>query len=252
MLTDAQIAQYHEDGYLMLGKILTDAQIAALCADEKRFRESPLWPDSQEQIGKTIFRSQLAPYSAAVRDAGLTGSHVPLVQQLIGPNVIYWFSQFVTKYPDAKSGKSDFPWHQDNGYSKGITPATNITVWVALEDVNEQNGCVYVMPNSHKGGLRDHGTRAESWHLTVAVEGNGVPAILKAGEAVAFTGLTLHRSLLNNTDQPRRGFFMEYADADAIEGVTTPNPRRLVERMCVYFVSGQATLDQLSAAPPLG
>jgi hypothetical protein len=43
--------------------------------------------------------------------------------------------------------------------------------------------------------------------LKVTVEGEGVPAILRAGEAVVFTGLTLHRSKFNRTDKPRRALF---------------------------------------------
>lgn len=249
MLTPEQIKQYHEEGYLLLGKVLTDEQVAALCAEEARFRTHPLWPDHAETTGKTVFRSQVAPYSAAVREAGLHGGHIPAVKQLIGPNVIYWYTQFVTKFPDANSGRSEFPWHQDNGYAHGIEPATNITVWVALDAVDEQNGCVYVLPGSHKDGLRDHGTQGDSWHLRVQVAGEGIPAALKPGEAVAFTGLTLHRSKLNHTDQPRRGFFMEYADADAVEHATTDTPRRIAERPAVYFISGQADLSQRDTPP---
>lgn len=55
----------------------------------------------------------------------------------------------------------------------------------------------------------------ELWRMEVKVEGDGVPAIMRAGEAIAFTGLTLHRSKLNLTDKPRRAFFMEYCTAPA-------------------------------------
>lgn len=251
-LTAEQIEQYQREGYLMLGKVLSDELVEAIRAEELRFRTAPIWPDSGETTGRTIFRSQIQPYSAAVRAAGLQGAHVTAMQQLIGPDVIFWFTQFVTKFPDANTGKSDFPWHQDNGYARGILPATNITVWVALDTVDEQNGCVYVMPGSHHRGLLDHTTRADSWHLNVEVEGDGVPALLKPGEAVAFSGLTLHRSLLNHTDQPRRGFFMEYADANAAEQTATDTPRLLVERPYVYFISGQADLSQRTTPPPMG
>lgn len=47
-------------------------------------------------------------------------------------------------------------------------------------------------------------------------QGDGVAAPLKAGEAVMFTGYTLHRSLANRSDRPRRAFFMQYAHADAV------------------------------------
>ncbi len=248
VLTPEQIARYHADGFLLLGKILSDDLIAELRQEELRFRTSPVWP-VWDTTGQTLFRSQVQAYSAAVRRAGMEGAHAHAMRQLIGPNTIFWFTQFVTKFPDANTGKSEFPWHQDNGYSKGILPATNITVWVALEDVDERNGCVYVMPGSHKQGLLAHETKSETWHLRVPVEGNGIPAILKAGEAVAFTGLTLHRSLLNHTDRPRRGFFMEYADADACELATTATPKPIVDRPGVFFLSGQADLAKRQSPP---
>ncbi len=251
MLTQAQIDQYNEDGYLLLGKVISDEVLEALREEEYRFRTNPIWPDSDVTEGKTLFRSQLQAYSSAIQEAGLRGAHVPAMRQLIGEDVIFWFSQFVTKLPDGNTQKSEFPWHQDNGYSMGVTPATNITVWIALDDVDEQNGCVYVVPGSHKQGLLDHSQSADSWHLKIDVEGDGVPAILKAGEAVAFTGLTLHRSKLNLTDQARRGFFVEYADADAIERTNTDAPRYLVDRRAVLFVSGQSSLDRLSEPPSL-
>lgn len=248
VLTPEEIARYHADGFLLLGKILSDELIEELRREELRFRTSPVWPQ-EDFTGQTLFRAQVQAYSAAVRRAGLEGAHVGAMRQLIGSNVIFWYTQFVTKFPDGNTGKSVFPWHQDNGYAKGILPDTNITVWVALEDVNERNGCVYVAPGSHKQGLLPHETSGVSWHLEVPVKGNGVPAILKAGEAVAFTGLTLHRSLLNHTDQPRRGFFMEYADADACDQATTEKPQRLVERPGVFFLSGQADLSKRKSPP---
>lgn len=247
-LDKAQIQQYHEDGYIFLGKIFSDETVEALRKEEYRFRTSPIWPDSSG-LATTIFRSQVQAYSSVVRRAGLEGGHVPSIQQLIGPNVIFWYTQFVTKLPDANTGKSEFPWHQDNGYARGILPATNITVWVALDAVDERNGCVYVLPGSHKHGLLDHSTKADTWHLQIDVEGDGVPAILQPGEAVAFTGLTLHRSKLNHTVNARRGFFMEYADADAREGVTTDHPRYLVDLPWAYFISGEASLSRLQKPP---
>ena len=208
-LTDQQLTQYHEQGYISPGRIVDDATLERLRAEEARFRGTP----GPEEL--TIFRSQLCHHSPVLRQFCLGGAHLDPIQQLIGPNVCLWFNQFVTKLPDSKSGRSEFPWHQDNGYVP-IEPTTNLTIWIALDDVDEQNGCVWVVPGSHKGGLLPHRSpNAGSWHLTVAVDGDGVPAKLKAGEAVIFTGLTLHRSKLNHTNKPRRAFFIEYTDATA-------------------------------------
>lgn len=88
-LTPEQIHHYREHGYLLLGKVLTDAQVAAMQAEELRFRTASIWPDSNVKTGQTIFRSQIQAYSAAVREVGLSGGHVPAMQQLIGPNLIF-------------------------------------------------------------------------------------------------------------------------------------------------------------------
>jgi ectoine hydroxylase-related dioxygenase (phytanoyl-CoA dioxygenase family) len=179
----------------------------------------------------------MTAYSAPVRDFGLNGPHIPLVQQVLGPNLAWIYTQFVTKFPDADLGKSEFPWHQDNGYSK-VLPENNMTIWIPLDDVDVHNGCVWLVPRSHLNGILPHGRKsADSWHLEVPVDGDGIPAILKAGEAVAFTGLTLHRSKLNHSDKARRAFFMQYVDANGTSG---DNNVPIVDKPMVYVVSGEA------------
>ena len=205
------IAQYRREGVVTLGRVLDDRQLEAMRHEEARVRAfEPYGPHT------TVFRSQMAKYSEVVRAVVTSPALVEAAVQLVGPVVCHWFNQFVTKMPDGASGKSEFPWHQDNGYVS-IEPATNVTIWIALDDVDEQNGCVWVVPRSHEQGLLDHhGAGGDSWHLTLDVAAEGVPACLKAGEAVAFTGLTLHRSKLNVSDRPRRGFFVEYADPHGV------------------------------------
>jgi ectoine hydroxylase-related dioxygenase (phytanoyl-CoA dioxygenase family) len=232
-LTDSELKQYQDKGYVTLGRIMDDATLEAIRAEELRFR-------GNDSVG-TIFRNQVSHYSADVRRFVTTGPHLSFAQQLVGSkNLAFWFNQFVTKLPDAGSGKSEFPWHQDNGYVS-IEPATNVTIWVALDDVDERNGCVWVLPESHKKGLLDHRTKStESWHLTLDVEGDGVPAILRAGEAVAFTGLTLHRSKLNHTDKVRRAFFMEYADVESTFQRAGEERQPILKESNTWVVAGQA------------
>jgi phytanoyl-CoA hydroxylase len=213
-LTEAQLKQYREEGYVVLGRVLSDSDLAELRREEARFRANANIPEGQKN--QTLFFSQVCPYSDVVRRVGTTGAQLDAMEQLIGPNLMLWYTQFVTKMPDGTTGKSEFPWHQDNGYVS-IEPANNVTVWIALDDVDTRNGCVWVDPKSHLKGLLPHKKKsADSWFLEIKVEGDGVPAVLKAGEAVAFTGLTLHRSKLNHTDQARRAFFFEYCDPTSV------------------------------------
>lgn len=215
ILTPDQLAQYQEQGYVLLGSLLSADLLASLQADEARFRGYPqlsladgktVLPDTS-----TVFRNQVANYSAVVRELFLRGPQVPALQQLLGPLVCGAFTQFVTKLPDADPRTATFPWHQDNGYGHKTSPQ-HVTVWCALDDVDERNGCVWVLPGSHRQGLLPHHATGTSWHLAVTVDGEGLPVRLRAGEAVAFSGFTLHRSLANHTTAPRRAFFMEYHD----------------------------------------
>jgi hypothetical protein len=247
-LDEKQLRQYREDGYAILGRVLSDQDLEELRREEARFRANVKVTESGKN--QTLFFSQVCPYSAIVRRVGTSGAHLDAMEQLIGPDVMLWFTQFVTKMPDAASGKSEFPWHQDNGYI-AIEPANNVTVWIALDDVDTRNGCVWIDPKSHLKGLLPHKKKsADSWFLEIKVEGDGVPAVLKAGEGVAFTGLTLHRSKLNHTDQPRRGFFFEYCDpasvaipmgehqANAAEAPRTP----VIRRAGTWLARGQLPL----------
>jgi hypothetical protein len=250
-LSEAQLLQFREEGYVLLGRVLTDIDLDELRSEEARFRENA--KISEAQKNQTLFFSQVCPYSEPVRRIATAGVHLGSMKQLIGPNLMLWFTQFVTKMPDGNSGKSEFPWHQDNGYI-AIEPATNITVWIALDDVNTENGCVWILPRSHLKGLLSHKKKsADSWFLELKVEGEGVPAIMKAGEAVAFTGLTLHRSKLNRSSQARRAFFFEYCDpssvaitVDAKDGARHGTP--VVKREETWVVRGEAPLPPPAAS----
>ncbi len=237
------LERFHREGWTPLGRIMDDATLEAIRAAEGRFRHTPLRNDQDHPDARTIFRSQVCAYAAAPRAFAIGGPHLPHVATLLGTtDVLFWYIQFVTKFPEGERGSSVFPWHQDNGYAGALTPALNVTVWVALDDVDENNGCVWVMPNSHRNGVLPHRAQSpDNWYMDTPVEGDGVPARLKAGEAVAFTGLTLHRSLANRTQRPRRGFFMGYADARTIDAGGKP----LAERPDTWMVMGELP-------PPVG
>ena len=241
------VQQYQRDGFAFLGKILSDDELVQFRGEEHRFRPSPLRNDQEVVNARTLFRSQVCAYSSIVRAFATNGPHLDAVTALIGPDVALYYTQFVTKLPDGDVVRGEFPWHQDLGYVAILPMLRTITVWVALDDVDEVNGCVWVQPGSHANGLLSHKqANAESWHLSVPVSGDGVPARLKAGEAVAFTGLTLHRSKANASSKPRRGFFFEYVPVDAVEQLTG---RHVLERGDTWVVRGSLPLGFRPALP---
>lgn len=240
-ISSQQLQQYREEGFTLLGRTLSDAQLDLLRAEEARFR---LARGIDESKPGTHFFGKMAPYSPILRQVITQGAHVAVLPQLQNsPNVVFRHDQFVTKMPDRDSQKSEFPWHQDEGYEP-VFPALGVTVWMALDDMTLDNGCIWVVSGSHKRGHLPHGKAGDSGYLTLEVEGDGTPVPMKAGEAVAFTGLTLHRSKYNRTDGIRRAFFVGYADASATyqaRGMDAPAP--LVGSPHSWVVCGSAPLQ---------
>jgi len=103
-------------------------------------------------------------------------------------------------------------WHQDYGYWQCIDPPEMLTAWVALDDVSEENGCMQVVPGSHKWGLVpegnffDHDLQALEERITAASGKTfqTAPCILPAGALSFHHCMTLHGSGPNLSQRPRR------------------------------------------------
>lgn len=146
----------------------------------------------------------------------------PEVTELGGLNVR-------TKLPEAEI--TAFPWHQDSHYYNeprrgvkvGHTEASHIvTVWVPLVDATVANGCVWVMPSSHRWGLID-AARGEDMNVRTGeeIERRGTPVALEmaAGDVLFLTNLTFHTSKMNRTDASRWSVdFRYHASAHALSG----------------------------------
>jgi ectoine hydroxylase-related dioxygenase (phytanoyl-CoA dioxygenase family) len=235
-LTPAEIEQYRERGYVLLGRVLDDAEVEALLREEERFRlrlayGGPANPTLRVNI-------QLCHRSEPVRRFCTNGRHIPAVAQLMGPNVCLTHQQFVTKLPDDAQSHSDIPWHQDNGYGR-LEPMTDVTVWVALVDTDETNGCLWILPGSHHLGLVDHDQAGINPLLREAkVTEDGVAVRLRAGEAVAFTGLTLHGSGPNRSGVARPGLFVRYCEPQV--RMVSEGDRPVLEDPHSWMVAGES------------
>lgn len=237
VLDQNSLAAYARDGFARLGSVMDATTLQQLRADES-------WLRNQSTLhGKgpsTHFWSLVHKHCPAVRRLGCEGAQVDAVESILGPNIALWFNQFVTKMPGGEQEAGTFPWHQDNGYVD-VAPNNNVTVWIALDDVDVHNGCVWVVPGSHLRGLLAHQQpQADSWHLSLPIADDGIPVPLAAGEAVLFSGYTLHRSLANHRQQPRRALFYQYAEADA--RLPTRNNLRVCEHPDSWVVRGRASL----------
>lgn len=128
-----------------------------------------------------------------------------LCRRLIGPEVRIFRSMFMNK----PAGKGTvLPWHQDGGTGWNLTGDPLVTLWLALDPATPANGCVQVVPGSHRLGLlseRGHTITPEqerAWCTPERIE----PLEMEAGELVLLHNWVLHSSGVNSTGSPRRAF----------------------------------------------
>jgi ectoine hydroxylase-related dioxygenase (phytanoyl-CoA dioxygenase family) len=108
------------------------------------------------------------------------------------------------------------PYHQDGGGIWGLDRNPLMTVWTALNDATRENGCMQVVPGSHKLGLLSeygHVISQEHEQQYAPVE-KYVYLEAKCGEAILLHNWLLHRSGVNHTSEPRRAFTVCYMDGE--------------------------------------
>ena len=208
IVTEEQKKQYAEDGYLALGGLLGAGDLQALREEERRFR--PEWGYGGSENRTLRVSAQLCARSEPVRRISTTGPQVAVAVDLIGPAVCLTHVQFITKVPGSEETHSDVPWHQDSGYGR-LDPPDDLTVFVALTDMDELHGCLQVVPGSHRAGLLEHSMAGVNPVLReTALAGEPVPVPLRAGEALAFSGLLVHGSGANRHEAPRIAYYVRY------------------------------------------
>jgi len=240
VLDDGQREAFARDGFVVLGRIADDGQVQSLLDAEARFRPRVTAMPDGSPIG-LLLREQLCHRSEAVRRFCLDGAHVPAVVDVLGPDVAFTHTQFITKLPEEAGEASWIPLHQDDGYGE-LDPPLDVTVWTALTDTTPVNGCLVVVPGSHRAGVLDHDpTAANPWLREVVGDpsSRAVEVPLAAGEAVLFTGLTVHGSGPNRSGAPRVGMHARYCHPSV--KMVIHGRRPVLDDPHSWMVAGEAT-----------
>jgi ectoine hydroxylase-related dioxygenase (phytanoyl-CoA dioxygenase family) len=234
-----EIDRYRELGFVCLGPLLGAGELEALRREEARFRLPFAYGPGGR--GTLYVNVQLCHRSEAVRRVCTQGPWIEAVVQLLGPDVCLTHQQFVTKLPDVEAERaagSEIPLHQDNGYGR-LEPMTDVTVWVPLVDSDERNGGLWIAPRSQRLGLLEHSHDGANPLLRgAASEIELVPIALRAGEAVAFSGLTLHGSGPNRSPEPRPALFVRYCEPHV--RMASEGGRAVLDDPHSWMVAGEA------------
>ncbi len=216
-ITDEQRQQLETDGYFLLENVFTQAEMDTLAtqieAYQQRHEERIAAKGGTEGISRAreiSFTAFLAEQDEDVRRFATRPEFVAIATQLLGPDIDLYWNQSVFKGPE---GEKEFPWHQDDGYTP-VSPSPYLTLWLALNDATEDNGCIWVRPGSHKNGLVEHKPSPIGLICHASDDPDqGVPVPVKAGSLAVFYSLTMHKSGINRSQGTRKAYILQYSHA---------------------------------------
>lgn len=212
-LTNAQLEAYESHGFVVSRGFFDAAELAPLL---DAYREDPSvkgtmygMVDNQGLPHPICIWTELAddiigliPRMSRMVDA---------TETLFGEPCYHWHSKMTVKPPGCEA---HIDWHQDFGswYDDGVPFPRLLTIGIAIEPATKANGCLQVVPGSHRIGRMDH-VDSKSFYKRVrhAQKTLGlVSCELDMGDAVIFHCNTLHGSAENTTDTSRLMLFASY------------------------------------------
>lgn len=249
-LTDDQVRQYDEDGYVVLHGILTPAEVRLLQAEAEILRTDKRGhPDANvyEKDGVSLRAAWCVEMdSDACRLAMSMQRIFGPVRQLMGERAYLYQSRLNYKV----AGRGDvFQWHQDYGswVEDGVPSGGHrqmLSVLVMLDDTEHESGPLRIIPGSHKAGLirSKYDTETTSYALHVVPDeevdrlsaaGGLVECTGKAGTVMIFGSLLVHGSQQNISQNDRRNLYFAY---NVDDNLPDPDyPRR--QHACPYIMS---------------
>ena len=228
---DSAAQFFAENGYYVLPDALTPAEVEALraettaiCKGERGYVDG-FEPNVPGESEEDILRRYLCihfPHKISELMLGYLGHPLiaDLLTQVIGPNVKCMQSMLFIK----ATGKPGQAWHQDEHFIP-TRDRTLTGAWIALDDATVENGCLWIIPGSHKRGVlwpqHDHeDTRFDCAGETYGfpyTDEDSIPVEVKAGSLVFFNGYLLHRSFPNRAQSGyRRVLVNHYMSAESL------------------------------------
>ena len=224
-LTDLQVSQFQETGFLPAFPVLSADHALHLRANLESFEEE----NDGVLTGSLRFKNHLLFkwLSDLIRSPRI----LDVVEDIIGPDIMVWSTDWWIKEANSPQFVS---WHQDSQYW-GLDTDKLVTVWVALSPSTIESGCMRVLPGSHLGPDLAHEetyhndnmlTRGQS--IDDINEDKAVNLVVDTGQAVLFAFRIAHASYPNKTDDRRVGLAIRYIPPDTQQQYSDQDSAALV------------------------
>ncbi len=216
MLAQGEIDRYAEDGFVVVPGLLDRAEVQRIDAEIDALLPEIDDPSAPAGWIFALHRRESDVCSDLAHDERV----VDLVASVVTPGVSLHSSKLVAKIPHS----TDLcHWHQDEAFysdtdDRAMLSDVRMSIWIPLQDTTEDNGCLWVVPGSHRAGIESHhevGTghcRRKILRSDYA-DAHAVPLLMRAGDAVLFSAYLWHHSKGNETDDVRRAFIASYQEA---------------------------------------
>ncbi|HEY3233334.1 MAG TPA: phytanoyl-CoA dioxygenase family protein [Polyangiaceae bacterium] len=210
-LTPHQVEQYRAEGYLLVKEpVLPEYPFQQLRAHfDAKLRELP---DGQRPESMDV------PHFSDPKlfDWLLADEVLDLVEPILGPDIALYSSHFICK--PGTDGRR-VPWHEDSSYWNGVLdPMQVCTVWLALDPSTRFNGCMHVIPRTHRNGYSEYQDVSDPERTVFGTEikasqrddSKAVALELEPNQASLHDARLMHSSPANTSGIRRCGYTMRY------------------------------------------
>ncbi len=230
IMTADEISFFHREGYVVLEGVIPTDELQPVIDEigeeiDTRARALVAAGKLSRPYEEEGFETRLARISRETDKIALDiwngFLHGPAIFHLIGnPNLVNIAEQLVGEEIIASSvyrlrpkipnyGYGEVPWHQDSSYFEPYCDKSLVvTMWLPLVDADEENGCMWVMPGSHRSPVVRHKVSENGKYLQIEPSefprtGRRVACPVRKGGVLLVTNRTAHASFKNRTDQVR-------------------------------------------------
>lgn len=237
--------RFRNDGYVALPGFLNETEIVEVKRNLDRYSDEIVPDLSDEHVfyekkdDKSTLKQlqQMFSYDDFFKDMMFGSKFERVAEILLEDEVEGKNLQYFNKAPQV--GQATPP-HQD-GYYFMLKPPEAVTMWLAIEEVDEENGCVRYVPGSHKKGMRPHG-RTDTLGFSQGITDYGTeedkklekPIPASPGDLLVHHALTIHRADGNNSKERSRkamGFIYYAASAEEDKEAHEEYQKKLAEEM---------------------
>ena len=222
LITDSQEAAFQREGYCVVDGGLSSELLEMFRAEadesiveiETAIERNDPDVENLNRVPEHLFIPGQGDKLKGPSEFLFGGLMAEACRRFLGQSAYLFIELFVCKTPRSKA---EFEWHQDTGYIHNFgyrDYPPNLSVWLALDDMDESNGALWVLPFSQwpdRVVVPHEETEQGSLRGCFAGDFKGVPLRMEAGSVVFFSGLLPHRSGPNLTDRYRRAYLWQYS-----------------------------------------